>query len=1378
MPKKGGSGTRSSKKEVAGPYRSQSSVPKIKKKATKSEHRKVRVRPTPPPSPTRQDVEEALGKGYRKKGKFYRRSSGGDPKRVLDALRDPAEKITGPNPVREYVKDELENTAKAVKQNYDPERIGKAPTSEQVRALGTLASAVPLGKSGSVAATALSKGGERLAEKGGVKALVKRGAKAGGSRAAAKAERVRTAPARGAKAVKRAPAKVKAAPRTAKRAVTTSEGRRSAARGAARKTAQHPLASFGGASVVANQSGADIPGVKQAGAFVEGHAKALVENPGKTLETTARAIPGIVTGPAALLGSAGSSIVHGTPKPLTTELKKQGEGLVEVGEKLLSGDPKEVQKTVEDDVGLSVVAPAPALSRVRNTKAWKTPRGKLRARVAKGREETRSKRRQEAADFKVGARSKKPRKVRHAVRDSATGEERILRRTGKRIEGHRQRVLESRAAARAKAQGEREALLASAPVIKEIRKSKLSKGDHNIGDTLSTVVQYGISRDRAKADEQLAEVEASIGKVGPDEIPAETITDLANIRWLRDHPEAFDDKHFWNAVDAYKRQAKEIEHSGRKKFLAVGDVAKLPRPEERLERGVRVGGRTIATKFYRDKDTLDKKQAQLHELRQDAKIAAEGAARAKPEDRARYEAVRAKMAAEAKSLERDLKDYRAGFKQAEKDYVRDAREVVRATGRETPAYVKDIKPVQGLEGLPKFPGGRSARKQHMAMSEQSRRGNIFARDFDTLVNQSIAEPRMRRAMHRATTDFVDTWAVPVKGQRYLTSKEIERAINRGEIDQDQYAVLHSQFFKQAILDPHKGGEDFTNQLKSEIRSRANEPGHKYVVMPKEALNEFVHQMEPPKGMDKMLGGANRFLSRAILGYSPAWMVAQLVAEGIPAATAVGLNPARWARIAKYLAREERQLSQQDRATLDGTVGESAGVTPHPQTQLKPDTNLQASRFFRLSERNRLGRALLKGATGDALGTFDRWKGGKYRKIVAAAKADREVNKFTTSLSELYKGQRSISEALKGKPLKQQMEYFAKNPAEAARLERYLDDVMGNWRAMTRLEAKFAPAVIFYPFVRYSLRWMFWSFPKQHPVKATILYFLAQQNAEELEKLIGGKPQNWIDYAVPVYTGASGSNAVLPGGTRIAPGTNALITAIGSGKVEAIASGLNPAIGIGGAAIYGVDSFTGEKVAETPAEHGLLALNALLSLPAPVRYFHLNEVGDEQSVASKVFEGADPNRSARSVGFPFLPLSGDRYRGAQRFGKDLGTKYDNPVPSLPPEIWEAAYAGDWRAAQKLRRLRIRAEAAGDRVKAAEAPYFDEPGKELSKEGSEILQYITGQLVLPAPTDIKPPKKGKAKVTIGGGGGPIGGHSLGGSIGGSVGGGIGGRSIGGG
>src|SRR5690606_20992605 len=191
--------------------------------------------------------------------------------------------------------------------------------------------------------------------------------------------------------------------------------------------------------------------------------------------------------------------------------------------------------------------------------------------------------------------------------------------------------------------------------------------------------------------------------------------------------------------------------------------------------------------------------------------------------------------------------------------------------------------------------------------------------------------------------------------------------------------------------------------------------------------------------------------------------------------------------------------------------------------------------------------------------FDRWRAGKYRSVLMAAKADKELNGFLKGLSGANVIQRDIAKKLAGMPLHEQLSWLSRNRKQMDRLADYLDDVMGNWTAFTRFERRFGPAVMFLPFVRMSLRWAFWSFPKRHPIKAEILYFLAQRNAEEIEQITGNTAE-WIDYAHPILHGEGGQpEEVLPIGHRLVPGLNAIVEAVGADNLTGIFCSLNPSL---------------------------------------------------------------------------------------------------------------------------------------------------------------------------------------------------------------------------
>lgn len=706
-----------------------------------------------------------------------------------------------------------------------------------------------------------------------------------------------------------------------------------------------------------------------------------------------------------------------------------------------------------------------------------------------------------------------------------------------------------------------------------------------------------------------------------------------------------------------------------------------------------VDEREVITAKPMSPDLTKRKTRQLMKMKATARFHRKEAQRMEPGSPEHVAAIRAEARATKKAgeLEKLLRDHKRAKDQAERDFAADTQAVIQRENLEQPAYVRSMEDrSDALDSKPSFQPIRTAYVPHKD-KDQMRRAGKSNRSYAELMKGSVLEPRLKRAMHRATRTFVAENAVAVGGKKYLTSAEIRRAINRGELDPDQYAVFHNQHFKRAIEDRLVGQEqgrradmliaDWNNlteghpltrsldeleKIEQEVFGRTLHKGHKYAVVRKAAADEYAHQFT---GLDSALAKLNRNTSRIILGYNPSWAAAQILAEGIPGAVAIGGNPARWARVIKA-EMDRKKLDRRDVSASDAIAGQAPGSLAFPAPGMR--SSLYDRQVFgrrRGKEREnpvttmeKVQQGVASAAVGEALGKFDRAKGGLIRRAVVNAAVDREYRGFLVALKNGLDLDREVKAALKGKSLAEQTAYLAKHPKTARQLENYLDDVMGNWRSITKLENGPASLVAFYPYVRYSLKSAFWGFPKRHPIKATMMAFLSQQNAEQLEALLGdpGGPAEWLNLAFPV-TYADGKPQVAPVGSRIAPALNAFISAIGAGEPGRALTGLNPALGVG-AQFLGMDPFTGEQdfKAFSP-EAGLLGLAAGISLFAPARYAaefgapdliraikpRKNPDGSTviggQSALSQVFDELDPNAAWRSLIDIFAPQSGEDFK---------------------------------------------------------------------------------------------------------------------------------------
>jgi hypothetical protein len=270
--------------------------------------------------------------------------------------------------------------------------------------------------------------------------------------------------------------------------------------------------------------------------------------------------------------------------------------------------------------------------------------------------------------------------------------------------------------------------------------------------------------------------------------------------------------------------------------------------------------------------------------------------------------------------------------------------------------------------------------------------------------------------------------------------------------------------------------------------------------------------------------------------------------------------------------------------------------------------------------------------------------------------------------------------MKGKSLAEQASWVADHPKWATKYQGYLDDVMGNWSALTKNERVAAQAMIFYPFMRMSLRWTFYAFPKRHPIRAAILYGMGQQNAEQLHKLLHGDPSYFTQWAmVPVDLGGEKKLIDL---SRIAPGSNALVEALGGStegpKGIAAAKVAQPVLAALGTAICGVSPLSGKQEAGS----GWNALAQLLSLSPVSRTasealtpagrkkgegvgqvpiigdFSTERQAALDKLSAKLRGAGSAERYARSLAIPPLPKDASKERDSALLGRVLSTLHKN------------------------------------------------------------------------------------------------------------------------
>jgi hypothetical protein len=1157
------------------------------------------------------------------------------------------------------------------------------------------------------AASVASSAGSKVAKvareaKGGLKA-----------RAGAKAERIRTMPER-----------IKTAPKRAKRAATTKTGRRAATRGAARKARRHPVRTGYGAAAV---SPVPLPGEadKRARAAAEGTFNAVTQHPGETLETTLRSLPAAITGPAALLGAAGSSAIHGTPKPLINTASEQAKGVAKIASDTFSGDPKKAEEAARKEGSLAFLTPLPAVTRL---KPYEKARGAVREGAAKVRGKIASK--GEAAN----------RSVRHAPEGV---EQNVFAATARHEARKKTALIKQRA--------DNPQRVAAAHHERQVTKaiSKAPKGSHV---ALQTLAEYGI-RDPKHA--------ALVREKGPGDAQLVKALDYVDT-----HPEVFKSKSFKEALkavgDASRTAPAAVVGKGeRARLMQQGDVFGHVRPEHMVPPKARqFTSATTREGAWADLASADKQLTQLKKRgreRLDQAKVLKGAERvqALKEGKALYKDARALRASNQKLYDALDPFTRSGAKvdtSARTPYegrmLDEYKAKVEASRKEAgmaPAIYTHHSEANtagrgtGMEN--RFPTN-AGRAEHMREGNLAKADNLD-RSLEGLLRGTVHMPRLRAAGKQFGRDFVQGFKTPFKidgkekivGQgskdwTAITAPRTKENPNGGQFDPKSWARFPLREWKNAIKDPFTEDSALVGLLTDaeQGKVKGSEP---WILMPREAIKEARAQISPEH--NPITQTANRFsriASRSILGTNPAWAIAQIPAEGIPLLMAKPslLNPVKFASLERDIQRYKK-TNPEEAMALQATAGASplnSAANRTPLDMQETYTPALWDKGAKALTRGKTARTMVSFAKLKALGTFDVKRQNEYRTLLAAAEADKRFRSWHGGLTGLFDSSAKLSHQFRGKSRAELWNWLTKDPKGKVELQKitdYVDAIQGNWTAFTRNERALAPLAIFYPFLRYSLRWTLWTFPKTHPITATLAYTLGQANANQLEKLVGGRLQNPIAYTYPAYQNEQNETEVLPGGSRISPGQSSLTQAVATGNPAQVLSSANPFIGAGITGLTGIEPFTGEK---SSLPQGWAAVNQLLSMPAPLRLAKVKIGG--QSPASKAYEALDPYKTARSIGFPFIPQTGAKFKATEDLSKAFGKKYGKGhVPSAldSPRAQEVLFGPNGKVDQKALKEYIKeihaSEVASGKVKKAEEPFYP-PGPGWSQEQTEALQAI--------------------------------------------------------
>lgn len=590
------------------------------------------------------------------------------------------------------------------------------------------------------------------------------------------------------------------------------------------------------------------------------------------------------------------------------------------------------------------------------------------------------------------------------------------------------------------------------------------------------------------------------------------------------------------------------------------------------------------------------------------------------------DAYKAKMSgdkAKAKLLKvqaRELrKEEQASQMKRDAEMIRGARAALTDNGREDIIFLSQRSTV----GTGPARGGKdivavAAKKHKQRLGKLAEEGLV--EQSGASVIEKITRDHLNFGINESTRVWLDREVA--RHPRIYNADEMRRAMETGDhpVGTSPFAL---QEFKRAyqqgewehmigMMDPSYA----TRELLSEADFHGK--GHKYVFVSTSGLKEMKAQYKDVGRIAQTLKGFGAASSYMMLSTSASWAFYQGFATPL-IILAAHPNPVDHYKTAKFRIGEYRSLDPRVRREVEANFG---GNVVDQVSHLKldrygptPDTVRTLQGAAKTMERSWAGKLLHKFGDGGGplMRTVARYEGGwrTYGGLLEAEKLygkNTGLGRFVKSLAghndKLMKEIDKVSKMSR----KERTAYLA-DPRNTAAVDRSMLTTLGDWTSMTALEKTATAAFVFYPFVRFSLRWAFHMYPRDHPFKASVLLNMAQQNANEVKQMLGGDPQWYQTLGYITYRNSEG-NLDYVDMTRAAPAGNAITEAIAGSEdlnLSSFSRFINPLIA--GAALQGIgglDPFSGEKVGGSIGQNlalfgqqvlGLNPLSRNLALPA-------------------------------------------------------------------------------------------------------------------------------------------------------------------------------------
>lgn len=377
--------------------------------------------------------------------------------------------------------------------------------------------------------------------------------------------------------------------------------------------------------------------------------------------------------------------------------------------------------------------------------------------------------------------------------------------------------------------------------------------------------------------------------------------------------------------------------------------------------------------------------------------------------------------------------------------------------------------------------------------------------------QGLADTIKRKHQWNAVADVAQEHAFSWSKDKHGAGKSIEELRNevdqRGLRDHDVTYINFGLFRKIADeLDTEKAvsGKHFAEAVSKAVVPGETAGSHLlgdrgYVAVPRAVGDELLESTRPGRKTSRVFGKLQGLQSAAILGTNPSWIQMQLAANTLQTAAGTGGR----LDMVPRAARTYRKLTPEQKRVVDNATG--VGVYEgHTQTaRLGAHQGRVAKAFEDVGQipvfRTKAGVVRVTDAN-------------PLKMMFRMDNAQNTVFRHAVFFNEIRKAQKALAKVtpkLKGDP-KAQLDAVLADPRLVDEAARHVDAVLGDYLRYTSRERRaLKPTVMFYGFLRYATKTLFYTLPVHHPLTGAIALKLGQLHAEDVKKIYGSAtPPAW------------------------------------------------------------------------------------------------------------------------------------------------------------------------------------------------------------------------------------------------------------------------------